>query len=159
MEIEYVRGDIIDITLHNKIKNIAHNCNCFHTMGAGIAKRLNEYTGNKLLTEDKTTGHGDINKLGTYSVLPYNGVNIFNLYGMFVYRSLLKSYKPNQVFVHWESLQTALLNAILDSCGDFIIPIMGCDLAGGSVDDFVDMIGNVIHKIDDSGRTLFIVEK
>ena len=159
MKIEYIKGDIIDVALFYKIKNVAHNCNCFHTMGAGVAKRLNEYTGNKLLSEDKTTSHGDINKLGTYTMLSYNSMNFFNLYGMFTYRTLLKSYKSNNVFVHWNSLQTALLNAIMDVDGDFIIPIMGCDLAGGNTDDFVTMIGHIINEIDDNNRTLYIVEK
>jgi len=159
MNIKYLQGDIVDVAIEYNIKNVAHNCNCFHTMGAGVAKRLNEYTGNKLLTEDKHSPHGDINKLGTYTMISYNGMKFFNLYGMFVYRSLLNSYKPNNVFVHWNSLHTALLNAIMDIDGDFIIPVMGCDLAGGNTDDFVTMIGHIINEIDDNNRTLHIVEK
>ena len=159
MNVNHIKGDIIDIALSYNAKNIAHNCNCFHTMGAGVAKRLNEYTGNRLLTEDKTSTHGDINKLGTYTMISYNGMKFFNLYGMFAYRTLLKSHNPKNVFVHWKSLQTALLNAIMDVYGDFIIPIMGCDLAGGHTDDFVNMIGEVITEIDNGRRTLFIVEK
>lgn len=159
MKIEYIKGDIIDVALFYKIKNIAHNCNCFHTMGAGVAKRLNEYTGNRLLTEDKTSPHGDINKMGTYTMIQYRGMKFFNLYGMFAYRTLLKSHKPNNVFVHWKSLQTALLNAIMDVDGDFIVPIMGCDLAGGDTDDFVTMISNTINEINDINRTLYLVEK
>lgn len=159
MLVEYLNGDIIEVAKHHNIPNIAHNCNCFHTMGAGIAKHLNDYTNGTLLKEDKTTIYGDINKLGSYSMLSYNGIKFFNLYGMFVYRSMLTSYTNKNVYVHWESLQTALVNAIMDSSGDFIIPVLGCNLAGGSSDDFITMIGNVIKSVDQGDRTLFIVEK
>ena len=45
---------------------IMHGCNCFHTMGAGVAR----YLANKwpeVLTADKMTPYGAIEKLGTIS--------------------------------------------------------------------------------------------
>lgn len=40
MTITYVKGDILDVAKEHQVDIIAHGCNCFHTMGAGVAARL-----------------------------------------------------------------------------------------------------------------------
>lgn len=150
MEIKYVNNDFIEYLNNNTVSAVAHNCNCFHVMGTGIAEVLNQYTDGLLLKEDKTTNYGDINKLGSYSSVNVNGVRYFNLYGMYVYSSLLKSRRPQNVYVHWESLTHSLTNAIIDSePGEICIPVMGCSNAGGSIDNFIDMVSCIVSDIGD----------
>lgn len=78
--INYIDGDLIKLALSGKFDVIAHGCNCFCTMGAGIApqmaaafgcdefdKELTSYTdydedGDPYVVE--TDNKGDINKLG-----------------------------------------------------------------------------------------------
>lgn len=159
MNIEIINDDIINVINSGQIDAVAHNCNCFHVMGIGIAKVLNEYTNNKLITEDKTTVYGDINKLGGYSVIKHDGIQYFNLYGMYTYKTMLKQPKPDNVYVHWDMLQHALYNAIIDSnANKFTVPIMGCSFAGGKYDDFIDMVERISKKIHNNVTLLIVYQ-
>lgn len=147
MKIYHRKGNVLDYLESDTPYSLAHNCNCFHTMGSGVAKALNAHTNGVVLSEDKTTPYGDINKLGTYSVAKYGIHRIFNLYGMFTYATLHKRNNPNNVYVHWELLTKSLTDAIIDSDNDFIIPVLGCNHAGGNVDDFINMIEVVSNNV------------
>ena len=39
-ELNYVDGDLISLALYGHFDVIAHGCNCFCTMGAGIAPKM-----------------------------------------------------------------------------------------------------------------------
>lgn len=59
-----VFGDLIELAKRGQFDVIGHGCNCFCTMGAGIAPQMADTFGcNKFPMEDKSTT-GDINKLG-----------------------------------------------------------------------------------------------
>ena len=79
--ITYVDGDLIKLALQGQFDVVAHGCNCFCTMGAGIAPQMAKAFGcddfkMEMLTytecdedgnewEEETGNRGDINKLGT----------------------------------------------------------------------------------------------
>lgn len=42
MIVNYIKGDIVALFLEGNI--IAHGCNCFHTMGSGVAGQLARLT-------------------------------------------------------------------------------------------------------------------
>lgn len=84
--IKELKGDLFDPN-HN-FEVILHGCNCFHMMGAGVA-RLVAMKFPEAVTADKCTNFGDINKLGKTSwfevtALPdvYNPL-IINMYTQF----------------------------------------------------------------------------
>lgn len=157
MKVEIVQGDLIDMVRNGTVGAVAHNCNCFHVMGTGIAKALNDHTQGQLLREDKTTTKGDINKLGGFSYMNHKNVKYYNLYGMFVYKTLLKSYRNDDVFVNWSCLKYALKSAIIDAdVLTFGIPILGCSHAGGNYNDFIDMVECIVKELD-INTTLIIV--
>ncbi len=90
--IAHYEGNIVSAFLDVKdlrINDMAHGCNCFHTMGAGIAREIAKRIP-KAYAADKLTDYGDELKLGTFSsALTHkkeNGVSsrIFNLYTQFV---------------------------------------------------------------------------
>jgi O-acetyl-ADP-ribose deacetylase (regulator of RNase III) len=59
-----VWGDLIELAKRGQFDVIGHGCNCFCTMGAGIAPQMATAFGcNQFPMEDKSTT-GDINKLG-----------------------------------------------------------------------------------------------
>jgi O-acetyl-ADP-ribose deacetylase (regulator of RNase III) len=62
-----VKGDLIALAQAGAFDVIVHGCNCFCTMGAGIARGIAK-TFPKALAEDKRTGKGDRGKLGQISV-------------------------------------------------------------------------------------------
>ena len=59
-----IKADILSNIDPNRLTIILHGCNCFHTMGAGIAKYLaNKFP--EVLKADQTTIKGDTGKLGS----------------------------------------------------------------------------------------------
>ena len=139
--IEFVKGDMIELTKQGKFDAVGHGANCFHTMGAGIAPKLNKMSDGKLLKVDKTTPYGDINKLGTITCCSneVNGrvVRFFNLYTQYTYGDT----RQGQVYVHWGSVFYSLM-AMITLCPygdgtDIGIPLIGCGLAGGSRRNFL----------------------
>ena len=76
-----VTGNLITLAKDGKYDVIAHGCNCFCTMGAGIAPQMADAFGaDKFYMEDEAYA-GDINKLGTieYQTLVLGKNAIWNL--------------------------------------------------------------------------------
>lgn len=61
-----VHGDIVDLALKGRFEVIVHGCNCFCTMGAGVARVIQEEFP-EAYAADLVTTKGDRNKLGDYS--------------------------------------------------------------------------------------------
>ncbi len=63
MEYREIKGCLISMALNGEFDVITHGCNCFCTMGAGIAPKMaKEFECNNF--EMELSGKGDINKLG-----------------------------------------------------------------------------------------------
>ena len=61
-----IKGDLIQLALNGEFDVIVHGCNCFHAMGAGIARAIAaEFP--DALEADKQTDLGSRSKLGTIS--------------------------------------------------------------------------------------------
>ena len=58
-----IKGDLITLALKGKFDLIIHGCNCFCTMGAGIAKLIRQHFP-EAYEADLKTEPGDIAKLG-----------------------------------------------------------------------------------------------
>ncbi|TDN36667.1 phosphatase [Hymenobacter sp. UV11] len=61
------KGDLIQKAVAGEFDVLVHGCNCFCTMGAGIAKTVKQAFP-AAYEADLTTIAGDKNKLGSYSV-------------------------------------------------------------------------------------------
>lgn len=59
-----IKGDLIELALACEFDVIAHGCNCFCTMGAGIAVPMKENFGCDKFPLENNQYRGDINKLG-----------------------------------------------------------------------------------------------
>lgn len=64
MKYQEIYGDLIELTKQGKFNVIAHGCNCFCTMGAGIAVPMKEAFGCDHFNLEDNHFQGDINKLG-----------------------------------------------------------------------------------------------
>ena len=79
------KGNLLTLFENNNIDILVHGCNCFHTMGAGIAKQIKEkyYVAYQA---DLQTIKGDKNKLGTYSSVQINNTQfIINAYTQYYF--------------------------------------------------------------------------
>lgn len=133
----HIEGDLIELFGNSKIDVLVHGCNCFHTMGAGIAKIIKE-TYPEALKSDKQTRYGDKNKLGTYSfaniLVNGNEQYIVNAYTQF-------NYGRGKDLFSYETFPK-LLNSIKEEFGELRIglPLIGCGLAGGDENRIISMI-------------------
>lgn len=130
MEIKYVKGDLIELAKKGEFEVIIHCCNCFNTMGAGIAKTIRDEFPEAYL-KDKNTIKGDRSKLGTYNSVTIKKYPkpffVINLYGQYDFKV---GNGPN---INYVSLAEGLLQIKKDFTGlKFGLPRIGAGLAGGS---------------------------
>lgn len=110
---------------------IIHCCNCFNTMGAGIAKAIaKKYPEAKKADDD--TIRGDRGKLGSFSwARGKSGVIVINLYGQY-------RYGRDRCHLDYDALRKGLSRAYLfltEEADSAFLKIgtyrLGCGLAGG----------------------------
>ena len=66
-----IKGNLITLAKNGEFDVIIHGCNCFCTMGAGIAKTIKEEFP-EAYQADLATNNGDKSKLGEISVAKVN---------------------------------------------------------------------------------------
>jgi len=60
-------GNLIDLAEQGHFNVIVHGCNCFHTMGAGIAKEIKQRYPDAYKADITRTIKGDKGKLGAFT--------------------------------------------------------------------------------------------
>lgn len=64
--LKVITGDMVEMAQNGAFDVIIHGANCFHTMGAGIAKTIKEVFPVAVLA-DITSKKGDVDKLGSWT--------------------------------------------------------------------------------------------
>ena len=137
MAIIYKKGDVLNSGEHV----IVHGCNCFNTMGSGIAKQIKKRYP-KAYTVDQVTKKGDRTKLGRFShaIIDDHDVIIVNAYTQY-------RYGRDKVYVDYDALKTAMDRICLDMPpGIIAMPKIGCGLAGGDWDVVSEILESVSKK-------------
>ncbi len=143
-----VKGDLIVLALAGHFDVIIHGCNCFCTMGAGIAKQIRDNFP-RAYQADLKTGLGERQKLGTYSCSRIvngtqsftivNGYTQFNFYG-------------NGVLADYASIGNVFTAVKNDFSGERIgYPKIGAGLAGG---DWSIISGIIDTALEGENHTL-----
>lgn len=123
-----VRGDLIQIACDGKLDVIIHGCNCFCTMGAGIARAIaTEFP--EALEADKQTKSGDIKKLGNFSKATISRkehlITIINGYTQY-------HFAGQKVLVDYEAIRKVFSKVKKTFTGKRIgYPKIGAGLGGG----------------------------
>lgn len=108
---------------------IVHQANCFHTMGAGIA-RIIKRDFPEAFHADLKTPYGSLDKLGTFSKAKANYFWIYNLYSQY-------DFGTGTTQTDYESFSRGF-EAVIDDCIKNRVEILGvpynigCGLAGGN---------------------------
>lgn len=146
----YKRGDI----LKSEETFIIHGCNCFNTMGAGIAAQIKQMYP-EAYAMDCLTSKGDKAKLGQYTVATgqYNPhghlTTIVNLYTQFAYgRGLQLDYE-----VLYSGMR--LICTEHPSQLRMAMPKIGCGLAGGKWEVVESILAAVAEEFE---RIFYIYE-
>ena len=123
-----LQGDLISLALGGQFDTIVHGCNCFCTMGGGIAKAIRLHFP-KAYAADLTTAPGDRDKLGTYSATTVvrhgHELTVVNAYTQY-------HFQGTGVLVDYPALRQ-VFSAIAEAFAGTRIgyPKIGAGLAGG----------------------------
>lgn len=137
-----IKGDLLQLADGGTFDVIVHGCNCFNTMGAGIALQIkNKYP--SAYEADTNTIKGDKDKLGTYTSAKVGDLTIVNAYTQ--YRPGLNDLKENYSAIH-----DVMKKIAVDFQGKRIgLPFIGAGLAGGDWNIIKDIIrANLEGMID-----------
>ena len=133
--LKYVKGDLLEMAANGEFKVIVHGCNCFNSMGAGIAKQIKKRFPSAF-REDQRTVKGDKTKLGNFTLGSFGELLIVNAYTQYSITS-----KGEDVF-EYDAFKQVLdkLHDIYHEDTKFGFPFIGCGLACGDKDRIVGMI-------------------
>jgi O-acetyl-ADP-ribose deacetylase (regulator of RNase III) len=131
---------------------IAHCCNCFNTMGSGVARAIRDKYP-EAYTADEATVKGDFKKLGTFSyakvLTPNNRIKyVANIYGQGTYGAGTRQVNYEAIYKGISALEEKL-RKIADTNPDATIAFpykMGSDLAGGDWRIINQMIEVIFEK-------------
>lgn len=135
-KLQFVEGDLIKMALEGRFDFIIHGCNCFCTMGSGIAKTIKE-TWPGAYEADCRTMKGDFSKLGNWSIYNGDSCSVVNLYTQVGYNTGRESYDRFE-YAHFQRGLTELLSKYGDA---FIgLPEIGMGRAGGNREKILSCI-------------------
>jgi O-acetyl-ADP-ribose deacetylase (regulator of RNase III) len=144
-----VKGDLIQLALAGEFDVIIHGCNCFCTMGAGIAKGI-KFNFPEAYAEDLNTEPGDKNKLGTISFaevkIPTGKLIVVNAYTQYHYAGADR-------LVDYGAVRSAFREVKQKLSGLRIgYPAIGAGLAGGDW----NIIATIIDEELDGEQHTFV---
>jgi len=123
-----IKGDLIHLAQEGQFDLIVHGCNCFCTMGAGIAKQIRSQFP-QAWEADRATVSGDKSKLGSYSKAcintPSGRLHVINAYTQY-------NYSGDGVLVDYDAVAKVFSALKKQFSGQRIgYPKIGAGLAGG----------------------------
>jgi len=139
--IKYIKGDLVR-DAEKDFDVIGHGCNCWCTMGAGIALGVKRKW-RRAYDADTATAYGDADKLGTYSSWNNNDITILNLYTQW-------NYKGNSgIRADYAAIRDCMALIKEDFSGKKIgLPLVGAGLAGGDWDTIEQIIEEELEGED-----------
>lgn len=149
-------GGIWDVNtnlLEHDLNGFIHQCNCFHTMGGGIALRVRQKYPELYEADVRHGRRGDRTRLGSFSTCKlHDGKQGYNMYGQY-------QFGLQQRHTNYEAVYTGLQGIARHAVENNILRLglpknMGCRLGGGSW----RIVRAIIEEIfdEDSGITLCI---
>ena len=148
-----VEGDLIKLALGGNFDLIVHGCNCFCTMGAGIAKSIKEYFP-EAYAADMDTVNGAREKLGsiTSAVAFRNNNNITVVNGYTQYSPTGKG-----ILVDYDAVSSVFREIKKTYSGCRIgYPMIGAGLAKG---DWQVISGLISEQLSGEDHTLVVFKE
>ena len=140
-----IKGDLLKLGANEKFDVIVHGCNCFHTMGGGIALQIRK-TFQDAYVADLETNRGDIHKLGTYSSAT---INIDEHYLVVVNAYTQYDFGTSEMKANYHSIKEVFERIAKDYNGLKIgYPKIGCGLAGGEWSIVSEIIDTALEGQD-----------
>jgi O-acetyl-ADP-ribose deacetylase (regulator of RNase III) len=149
--LKHAKGNLLDLAEAGKFDIVVQGCNCFCTMGGGIAREIRERYP-MAATVDNETLKGDYNKLGNYTTAFTGKFLIVNAYTQY------NMSQGTDVF-EYTAFQLILEKLTFVYPGKrFGLPYIGMGLAGGDKDSIIPMIEWFADRVSAEGGTATVVE-
>lgn len=153
--LKHARGNLIDMAEAGDFDLIVHGCNCFHTMGSGIAREVRLRYPGAYDADVKQTRWGDRSKIGTFSLLPGAQFSIVNAYTQIGFNAPGK----NEDLFEYEGFQRILDTLAEQFPGTRIgFPYIGMGLAGGNRERITAMLEAFAVRHAETLGTVTLVE-
>jgi len=150
--LKHRKGNLLDLAEAGEFNVVVHGCNCFNTMGGGIAKEIAERFP-EAQWEDRKTITGDYKKLGNYTQVQIDDtfiiVNAYTQYNMSTGKDV---FEYNAFALILQKLEHEHGTKRIG------LPYIGMGLAGGKKDVIIPMIEYFAKSITDKGGTVTLVE-
>ena len=138
-------GDLIELACDGRFDVIVHGCNCFHAMGAGIARAIAARFP-QALQADRATPYGAAAKLGTISTaVAQAGAHPFTIVNAY---TQFRPGGPGRL-ADYDAISAAFTE-VARRFPDARIgyPLIGAGLAGGDWDDIAPRIDAALAGCD-----------
>lgn len=151
LALSHATGNLLDLAEAGKFDVVVQGCNCFNTMGGGIAREIRERY-QMAATVDSETEKGDYNKLGNYTTAFTGKFLIVNAYTQY------NMSRGTDVF-EYTAFQLILEKLTFAYPGKRIgLPYIGMGLAGGDKDVIITMIEWFAERVAEQGGSVTLVE-
>lgn len=149
--LKHAKGNLLDLAEAGEFDIVVQGCNCFNTMGGGIAREIRERYPMAALVDNETV-RGDYRKLGNYTTAFTGKFLIVNAYTQY------NMSQGTDVF-EYTAFQLILEKLTFAYPGKSIgLPYIGMGLAGGDKDVIIPMIEWFADRILAEGGTVTLVE-
>jgi O-acetyl-ADP-ribose deacetylase (regulator of RNase III) len=152
--LKHAKGNLLDLAEAGEFDIVVQGCNCFNTMGGGIAREIRERYP-VVASVDMVTLRGDYRKLGNWTECDAGETNRFTIINAYTQYNMSQG---TDVF-EYIAFQLILEKLAFVYPGKrFGLPYIGCGLAGGEQETIVDMIDVFAKRVALEGGTVTLVE-
>jgi len=148
------KGNLLDLAEAGQFDIVVQGCNCFNTMGGGIAREIRERYSEAAIADDRTE-KGDYTKLGNWTECEVGDDNQFTIINAYTQYNMSTG---EDVFEY--SAFALILQKLEHAYGDKKIglPYIGMGLAGGKKEVIIPMIEYFATTVSAKGGSVTLVE-
>lgn len=157
--LKHAKGNLLDMAEAGQFEIVVQGCNCFNTMGGGIAKEIRERY-DTVMEADRISPYSDYNKLGNWTV-GYawfgEGIELLNF-------TIINAYTQYDMSTGEDVFEYTAFELILQKLAyiypgkRFGFPYIGMGLAKGDKERIIPMIENFANQITAQGGSVTLVE-
>jgi len=151
--LKHAKGNLLDLAEAGLFDIVVQGCNCFNTMGSGIAREIRERYPNVAYV-DMQTNKGDYMKLGTWT-WGLAGPNEFILINAYTQYNMSTGEDVFEYTAFELILQKLLWTHGTKQIG---FPYIGMGLAGGNKEVIMEMIEEFANNVTALGGSVTLVE-
>jgi O-acetyl-ADP-ribose deacetylase (regulator of RNase III) len=152
--LKHTKGNLLDLAEAGEFDIVVQGCNCFNTMGGGIAREIRERYSEAAIADDRTE-KGDYTKLGNWTECEVGDDNQFTIINAYTQYNMSRG---TDVFEY--TAFELILQKLCYAYGDKRIglPYIGMGLAGGDKEIILDMIEEFANNVTPRGGSVTLVE-